>query len=236
MLNSSERKVSSQLNVFPSYLYGMTLSITIIIIIVTALISFSAFRNEKIMNDLIFYPPAVAQNKQYYRFITCGFIHADIAHLAFNMISLYLFGELVERQFALIFGTGGKLLYLLMYLLALAVCLLPTYFKNKNNQNYRSLGASGAVSAVVFAGLMISPYMKVGLFIIPPVIPGFVFGPLYLIISAWLDRKGGGNINHSAHIWGALFGVAFLIIAGFVTGRFDAIKTFVDGVRYYFET
>ena len=68
--------------------------------------------------------------------------------------------------------------------------------------------------------------MHVGLFIIPPIIPGFVFGPLYLIISAWLDRKGGGNINHSAHIWGALFGVAFLIIAGYVTGKFDAIKTF----------
>lgn len=215
----------------------MALTITIIIIIITALISFISFRNEKIMNDLIFYPPAVTENKQYYRFITCGFIHADFAHLIFNMLSLYLFGRFVEEQFVSIFGSGGKILYLVMYVLALIVSLLPTYFKNKHNQNYRSLGASGAVSAVVFAGLMIAPYIKVGLFIIPPIIPGFVFGPLYLIISAWLDRKGGDNINHSAHIWGALFGVAFLIVAGYASGdKYDAIQTFIDGIRLYFRS
>lgn len=178
------------------------LSITVIIIIITAIISFTAFSSDKVMNDLIFYPPAVTYHKQYYRFITCGFIHADIGHLAFNMISFYLFGGFVEDKFLEIFGNGGRLLYILLYVLALIVSILPTYFKNRNNQSYRSLGASGAVSAVVFAGLMIAPYVKVGFFIIPPIIPGFVFGPLYLIISAWLDRKGGDNINHSAHIWG----------------------------------
>ena len=210
------------------------LSMTLIIIIITVLVSFSALRNEKIMNDLIFYPPAVSANRQYYRFITCGFIHADIAHLLFNMLSLYLFGRFVEEQFADIFGTAGKILYLVMYLMGLIVSILPTYFKNKNNQYYRSLGASGAVSAVVFAGLMIRPQLEVGFFIIPPIIPGFVFGPLYLIISAYLDRKGGDNINHSAHIWGALFGVAFLIIVGYVSGEYNAVEQFVEGVRYYF--
>lgn len=214
----------------------MALSITVIIIIVTALVSFSAFRSDKILSDLIFYPPAVTINKQYYRFITCGFIHADFGHLLFNMFSLYMFGELVETQFQSIFGGSAKMLYLLMYVLALIVSILPTYFKNKNNSNYRSLGASGAVSAVVFAGLMVAPYLKVGLFIIPPIIPGFVFGPLYLIISAYLDKKGGDNINHSAHIWGALFGVAFLIVAGYASGgRYDAIQTFIEGVKYYFQ-
>ena len=212
----------------------MELSITLIIVIITVLISLTAFRNDKILSDLIFYPPAVTSDKQYYRFITCGFIHADIAHLAFNMISLYLFGRIVEESFQEIFGLTGKILYLAMYILALIVSLLPTYFKNKNNPNYRSLGASGAVSAVVFAGLMIMPGLKVGFFIIPPIIPGFVFGPLYLIISAWLDRKGGDNINHSAHIWGALFGVAFLIIAGAVTGEYNAIEGFITGVQQYF--
>jgi membrane associated rhomboid family serine protease len=212
------------------------LSITVIIIIITAIISFTAFSNEKIMNDLIFYPPAVSNDNQWYRFITCGFIHADIAHLAFNMISLYLFGQFVEQKFIDIFGGGGKVLYLLMYVLALAVSILPTYLRNRHNQNYRSLGASGAVSAVVFAGLMIAPYVKVGLFILPPVIPGFVFGPLYLIISAWLDKKGGDNINHSAHIWGAVFGVAFLIIAGAFSQQYDAIDEFVRGVQFYFRS
>ena len=212
------------------------LSITLIIVIITGLISFTAFSNEKIMNDLIFYPPAITQRRQYYRFFSCGLIHADIAHLLFNMISLYLFGEFVEKQFALIFGSSGKLLYLLMYVLALGVCLLPTYFKNKNNTQYRSLGASGAVSAVVFAGLMIAPYIKVGFFIIPPIIPGFVFGPLYLIISAFLDKKGGGNINHSAHIWGALFGIAFLIVAGKLLADYDAVSEFVKGIKLYFNS
>src|SRR5690606_32363297 len=130
--------------------------------IITAIISFTAFGNQKVMNDLIFYPPAVTYQRQYYRFISCGFIHADIAHLAFNMISFYLFGGFVEAKFIHIFGQTGKLLYLALYLLALVVSLLPTYFRNKDNPHYRSLGASGAVSAVVFAGLMVAPYVKVG--------------------------------------------------------------------------
>lgn len=212
------------------------LSITLIIVIITAIVSFTAFSNDKVMNDLIFYPPAVTTDKQYYRFITCGFIHADIPHLAFNMISLYLFGDFVEKSFSNIFGESGRILYIAMYLVALIVSLLPTYFKNKNNPNYRSLGASGAVSAVVFAALMMQPQLKVGFFFIPPIIPGFIFGPLYLIISAWLDRKGGDNINHSAHIWGALFGIAFLIVAGAASGQYNAIDEFVRGVQLYFQS
>lgn len=212
------------------------LSITIVIIIITALVSFAAFRNDRIMNDLIFYPPAVSNNHQYYRFITCGLIHADLGHLIFNMLSLYLFGVMVEGGFGQIFGASGKLLYLLLYVMALVVSILPTYFRNRNNSYYRSLGASGAVSAVVFAGLMMEPNMRVGLFIIPPIIPGFIFGPLYLIISALLDKRGRDNINHSAHIWGALFGVAFLITAGAMSGRYNAVEEFVNGIRLYFAT
>jgi membrane associated rhomboid family serine protease len=210
------------------------MSITVIIIIITVLISISAFSNPKIMSDLIFYPPAVTQSKQYYRFITCGVIHADYGHLIFNMISLYFFGQFVEGYFAYIFGSGGKILYLAMYVVALIASLLPTYFKNKDNQYYRSLGASGAVSAVIFAGILLDPLNKIYLMFIPIGIPGFVFGPVYLLISAWLDKKGSDNINHSAHIWGALFGVAFLIVAGQLTGEYHALQEFVDKVRGYF--
>lgn len=210
----------------------MQLDITIVIVIITCLISFSAFSNQKIIDDLIFYPPAVTQRNQWYRFISCGLIHADVAHLLFNMLSLYLFGRFVEKEFNEIFGENGKWIYLLMYVTSLFVCLLPTYFKNRNNYQYRSLGASGAVSAVVFAGLMVAPYVEVGFFLIPPIIPGFIFGPLYLLISAWLDRKGGGNINHSAHLWGALYGVIFIIVAGRIAG-YDAIEAFTTGVQSY---
>jgi membrane associated rhomboid family serine protease len=185
------------------------------------------------MNDLIFYPPAITRRNQWYRFFSCGLIHADFAHLLFNMLSLYMFGEFVEERFADIFNEKGKLLYLAMYAAALGVSLLPTFAKHKDNYHYRSLGASGAVSAVVFAGLLIAPYVEVGFFLLPPIIPGFVFGPLYLIITAILDRKGGNSINHSAHLWGALFGIAFIILAGKFVADYDAIAAFTDGVRAY---
>ena len=213
------------------------ISITLLIIITTVIVSIIAFNNQQVMDNLIFYPPAVTEKNQYYRFITCGFIHADVAHLAFNMISFYLFSSaLVEPAFIGFFGDYGRAALLLMYVLALIVCLLPTYAKNKNNEKYRSLGASGAVSAVVFAGILISPLSQLGFFIIPPIIPGFIFGPLYLILSAYLERRGGDNINHSAHIWGALFGVAFLIIATRLYSNIDIWTEFVDQVKYYFKT
>lgn len=210
----------------------MNLTITIILVIITALVSFRGFSNQKVIDDLIFYPPAVTQRKQWYRFFTCGLIHADAAHLIFNMLSLYLFGRFVEAKFIEIFGEAGKWYYLVLYISALFVSLLPTYLKHKNDPNYKSLGASGAVSAVVFAGLMVAPGIEVGFFIIPPIIPGFIFGPLYLLISIYLDKRGGGNINHSAHIWGAVYGVLFVIVAGKFAG-YDAIGEFIDGVRFY---
>lgn len=213
------------------------ISITLTIIVTTVIISFIAFNNRQVMDNLIFYPPAVSDKKQYYRFITCGFIHADIAHLAFNMISFYLFSNaLVEPAFIQFFGDYGRAIFLLMYLLALVVCLLPTYWKNKDNENYRSLGASGAVSAVIFAGIIIAPQLQMGFFIIPPVIPGFIFGPLYLVCSFYLDKKGGGNINHSAHIWGALFGVIFIIVATKFYSQYDVWANFVEQIKEYFAT
>ncbi|HEX2605884.1 MAG TPA: rhomboid family intramembrane serine protease [Flavisolibacter sp.] len=213
----------------------MQISITIIIIIITCLVSFGGFSNQKIIDDLIFYPPAVTHRKQWYRFFTCGLIHADFGHLIFNMLSLYLFGRFVEDKFREIFGDPGKWYYLAMYVIALMISILPTYIKHRDDYAYRSLGASGAVSAVVFAGLMIAPYVEVGFFIIPPIIPGFIFGPLYLIISALLDKRGGDNINHSAHIWGALFGVLFIIIVERLSGL-NAIQEFIDGVKYYLQS
>src|ERR1700674_4665064 len=114
------------------------ISVTLVIVIITCLISFIAFSNSKIFNDLIFWPVAVSNNGQYYRFFTCGLIHADFLHLAFNMYSFYFFGELVEQQFVAIFDAKGKILYLLIYITALPVCLLPTYWRNRENENYRS--------------------------------------------------------------------------------------------------
>ena len=121
-----------------------------------------------------------------------------------------------------------------MYVTALAVCLIPTYSKNKENYYYKSLGASGAVSAVVFVGIFLFPLTKIGLLFIPPIIPGFIFAPLYLIISAYMSKKGGDNINHSAHIWGALFGVAYLIVLSYALSDFKPIQHFIEDIQYYF--
>jgi len=186
------------------------MSITLVIIIFTALVSISVFGQRRAIDQLIFDPAAVTNQNQWYRFFTCGLIHADWEHLLFNMLSLYLFGQIVEPAFEsdYLFAENGKMLYLLLYILALPLSLLPTYFQHNHNRRYRSLGASGAVSAIVFAGILFNPTAKMGFFLIPPIIPGYIFGPLYLLISAWLGKRGADQINHSAHISGAIAGVA----------------------------
>lgn len=211
----------------------MTITITIIIIGITAIISYNAFSNEKLIDNLIFHPPAVTNQNQWYRFFSCGLIHADITHLAFNMLSLYMFGQFVEESFADIFGKLAPIFYLILYVSALAVSLLPTYFKHKNDYHYNSLGASGAVSAIVFAGIFLYPTAKIGIFIIPPFIPGFIFAPIYLFISAYLSKKGGDNINHSAHIWGSVYGVVFLIAASYLFSSFDPIYNFTQSIKIW---
>src|SRR6188474_32054 len=208
----------------------MEISITLIIIIATSIISFIAFSNHNLMEQFIFYPPAVRRG-QVYRFFSCGLIHADWGHLIFNMISLYLFGEAVEAKFMEAFGPLGKLVYLGMYVLALAASVIPTYINNKDNYHYRSLGASGAVSAVIFAGILFFPLAKLGLFFIPIYVAGFLFGIIYLLVSGWLGKRGGGNINHSAHIFGALFGVAFTIIACQAFSDYAVLEKFVTAIQ-----
>lgn len=212
------------------------MTLTLIIICITAVTSFMAFGNGKLMDDLIFTPPAVTYRNQWYRFITCGFIHADMLHLAFNMYGLYLFGTAVERNFIMIFGDmPGKLVYLALYFTSLITCLLPTYTQHKENYGYRSLGASGAVSAVAFCYMFLTPTSGIGLIFIPFVtIPAFIFAPLFLIISSVLAKRGHGNINHSAHLWGAIYGIAFLIVTCLVLTNFNPISYFIRQVTGYF--
>lgn len=207
------------------------MSVTIIIIIITVIVSLFAFKSHKVQQDLIFYPTAITQENQYYRFITYGFIHADLSHLFFNMYAFYLFGGACENSFVAIFGSYGKTFYILMYLLALIVCVIPDFLKYNNNPNYRSLGASGAVSAVVFAYILFRPLQGIGLLFIPIFIPGFLFGILFLIVSYFLGKKGGSSVNHSAHIWGALFGVIFLIVFSQLFSTYPLLDNFINSVK-----
>jgi membrane associated rhomboid family serine protease len=224
-----KRKISSSIT-------KTSMTITVFIIIVTCLVSLAAFNSQKIFDDLIFYPPAIANQKQYYRFFTCGFIHANYMHLGFNMYTLWIFGDYVEAQFLDAFGEKGKWLYLLMYISALFFCLLPTYFRNRDNYHYQSLGASGAVSAVVFSYIFLDPLRRIGFVFLPQnmMIPGFIFGFLYLVISSYLDKKEGSHINHSAHIWGALYGISFLIITGSFLSRYNLLQDFAQKLHSFF--
>ncbi len=209
------------------------MSITLIIIIITAVVSFSAFYNETIIDNLIFNPATVTNRNEWYRFFTCALIHLDGFHLLFNMFSLYSFGGLVEDNFNYIFGSLGPVLYIALYVISQFVCLVPTYLKNKDNYYYNSLGASGAVSAVIFAGIFLFPLQKIYLMFIPIGIPGFVFGFLYLGITAYLDRKGGGTINHSAHLFGSLAGVILLIIFGLIFSPYNLLQNFIQEIKSF---
>ena len=187
----------------------MTFSVTLVIVAVTVLVSWRAFNDRALMDRLILWPPAVERRKQYDRLLGHGFIHADWMHLLFNMITLYSFGGAVERIFAEWIGIPG---FVLFYLSAIVIAILPTYLRHRNDANYRSLGASGGVSAVLFAFILFDPWSKLIIFPIPVPIPAFVFAGLYVGYSIWMERRGGDNVNHSAHLWGAAYGVLFTLL------------------------
>lgn len=187
----------------------MSLSITLVIVAVTVLVSWRAFNDRALMERLILWPPAVERRKQYDRLLTHGFIHADWMHLLFNMITLWSFGTGVERVFSEWITPAG---YVGFYLSAIVVAILPTYLRHRHDANYRSLGASGGVSAVLFSFILFDPWSKLIIFPIPVPIPAFVFALLYVGYSIWMDRRGGDNVNHSAHLWGAAYGVLFTLM------------------------
>jgi membrane associated rhomboid family serine protease len=210
------------------------LSITLLIILITCAVSFPAFNNESLRNQLLFWPAEIRDRGQYYRFLTYGLVHGDFGHLAFNMFSLYSFGVYVEKylySYPHIFSDKNRIFYFLLYLLALIFSTIPDYFKYRDNYAYRALGASGAVSAVIFSGIMLNPTIGIQIFFIPINIPGYIFGFLYLGLSAYLSNRGG-NIGHRAHFSGAIFGILFTIIAVKLYSGHDVMKTFVDEILH----
>lgn len=185
--------------------------ITIAIIVITALVSFVAFSNTDVMERFLLYPYKMRNNNELERLITHTLLHSGIFHLAFNMLALYSFGVNVENVFVQIFGIYGRLLYLLMYVLSGIAAGLPDLVFQKNNYSYKSLGASGAVSGVIFSSILFFPTSGISIMFLPSM-PAYIFAPLFIVVSLILSRTMEGQINHLAHVVGAVTG--FLITIG----------------------
>ncbi len=186
------------------------MSITVMIVVVTAVISFMAFGNSQLIDKLLFYPYRMWRFGEWHRLISNAFIHADMGHLLFNMIALWSFGTYVERAFSFLFPFGTSI-FVLMYFGAVAVADAYHLFSMKDNPGYKSLGASGGVAAVVFASILLQPQGGISIMFLPS-IPAYIFGPLYLLYSAYMAKRGGDNIGHVAHFTGSVVGFFLPIV------------------------
>jgi len=180
------------------------------IIAITALMSIAAFNDSNLMNRWLMRPYDVKNNRQWYRFITSGFIHANWPHLFINMLVFYSFAAVVYQYYDYYFETRAVYYFIMLYLGAMIIADLPTYYKYKDQSWYASLGASGAVSGVTFASVLIEPRSMIYLMGFVP-LPAIVWAVGYLVYSQYMSKRGGDNINHSAHFYGAVFGLVYTL-------------------------
>jgi membrane associated rhomboid family serine protease len=184
---------------------------TIILIVITVAVSYAAFKSPKLMDQLQFNASKIVHKKEYHRLITHAFIHANWEHLFVNMIVLFSFGSAIEVYFKDNFGNNAILNYVLLYFGGILASNIYALIKHRNNYFYNSVGASGAVSAVLFAAIFFDPWNMIYFFGILP-IPGIVFAALYLVYSYQMSTKQKDNVAHDAHFLGALFGFIFPIL------------------------
>ena len=183
------------------------MSTTLILIAITCAVSFTAMNNPRMIDALILWPPAISRKKEYFRLLSYGVIHADFMHLLFNMVTLYFFGRVTEGFYNDVLGPFGLAIF---YVGGLLASILPTYYKHRDDSKYYSLGASGAVSAVLFAFILFAPWSTIYIYVLP--VPAIIYAVLYVAYSIYSERQGGDRVNHSAHLWGAAYGVLATIL------------------------
>jgi membrane associated rhomboid family serine protease len=203
--------------------------ITLIIIGITIVVSVLCFQNEDLFMQLRFSPYMVKSKNQTYRFFTHAFVHVDWMHLFINMFVLYSFGTAVESYFGFLFAGKGIVYFIILYIGGILFSSLPAFGKHQLDPYYSSVGASGAVCAVLFSGILIQPWAGIGIIFLPFHIPAFIFGPLYLIYEAYGSKKLKDNIGHDVHLWGAIFGIVITLIFDYKIGI-----GFIEQIKNYF--
>lgn len=201
--------------------------ITVIILAITILVSVVALNRPILHANLLFNPYTIHTRSQYHRFLTSGFIHSGWVHLGFNMFTFFFFGQNVEFIYGRILGEEGQMAFLGLYLGAIVVSDLPSYFRYKHQPGYSSLGASGGVSAVVFASILFMPLNPICLYGFV-CIPGFILGILYIIYSYYQGKSMSDNINHQAHLVGAGFGIFYSLVL-----NPSALSSFIEQIARY---
>ena len=181
-------------------------TILLIIIAVTAIISFISFNNQQLFEKYKFNVGAILQKKEYIRLLSAGFLHADLMHLLFNMMTLYFFGPIVVEAF-------GEIGFLMVYFGSILLGNIFSLYLYKNQPWYSAIGASGGVSGILFASIAMIPDLGIMFFFIPIPIPGYIFGFLYFAYSVYmmLNPNQHDNIGHAAHLGGAFFGLVYAI-------------------------
>lgn len=209
----------------------MELNVLTVILIGTIIVSMMAFNDSSLKEKMLYSPYDVKRNKNYARIFGHMLIHADYMHLAFNMMSLYFLGRVfldagnvqyvgVSDTLTMVFGsTKAQIHFAILYVFGGLFATIIPYIRHQDNPSYRSLGASGAVSAVIFAAILWNPAMEIHFFFIPFGIPAYIFGPLYLAFEYYQDKKGNTGIAHDAHIGGAIFGIVYVLIINIDKGK-----------------
>jgi membrane associated rhomboid family serine protease len=205
--------------------------ITYTIIALNCIFSIIGFSDRNFFAKYLFNPYSIHQNKkEWYRIFTHAFLHADYMHLFFNMFTFYIFGRALEMDFfPALFPAHDKYYFILLYVGGIMAASLPSLEKHKNNPGYSSVGASGAVCAVLFSYILISPTTPLQLMFIPIPIPAAIYGLLFLLLSWYLSKRGGGRIAHDAHFWGSIFGFAFTLLL-----KFSLLSQFIEQIKSIF--